>query len=142
MKFRHVGLVVLDHEYSLEFWVGVMGFSVKSSCREKGPFIDSLIGDYGIDVRTSKLSDQSEDVILELLTFESQDLRHYWGGDYRTPGLTHIALTVSDISATIEKISNFFERPVASFAEEPSSGLRAKYVTGPEGVILELVQPC
>ena len=98
-SLRHVGLVVNDLEAALKFWCGAMGFVVTRQMEEFGPHIDAMMGLQDVRVTTSKLS-APDGNILELLSFHSHPDKTHWAGQPYSTGLTHIALTVSDLNET------------------------------------------
>ena len=138
-KIRHTGLVVADLEKSLRFWRDVLGFSITRRMDESGPHIDALLGLESVHVTTVKLA-APDGSLIELLHFHSHPDRDSWEGTPHSTGLTHVALTVSDLDATCERLSKvgvkFNSAPQAS----PDGLARVSFATAPEGVLLELVE--
>lgn len=136
---RHVGVVVSDFDKALKFWCGTMGFAVARQMEEAGPHIDAMLGLNDVRVTTAKLAD-SDGNLLELLWFASHPDKKHWLGKPYSTGLTHIALTVSDLDEAYyrlrEKDVTFFAPPQRS----PDGRVNVTYARGPEGVILELVE--
>jgi len=138
-SLRHVGLVVNDLEAALKFWCGAMGFVVTRQMEEFGPHIDAMMGLQDVRVTTSKLS-APDGNILELLSFHSHPDKTHWAGQPYSTGLTHIALTVSDLNETYIELKKFG----VIFPAEPQISLdgtaKVIYAKGPEGVLIELVE--
>lgn len=136
---RHVGLVVADLEKSLRFWCDTMGFVVSRQMEEYGPHIDAVMGLNDVRVTTAKLADPNGN-LLELLHFHSHPDKPYWQGEPYSTGLTHIALTVSNLdSLEIALQANgfaFMDRPQLSVDKK----VRVIYVRGPENLLIELVE--
>ena len=136
---RHIGLVVSDIEEAVKFWCDIMGFHLKSKMEEEGPYVDAMIGLPGVRVTTVKLADPNEN-LLELLHFHSHPDKSCWAGTPYSTGLTHIALTVSNIQDVRDRLKSagiFFPRePQMS----PDANVKVIYATGPEGILLELVE--
>ena len=136
---RHVGVVVSDFEKALKFWCETMGFVIARQMEETGPHLDAMMGLNDVRVTTAKLAD-SQGNLLELLWFASHPDKKQWLGEPYSTGLTHIALTVSDLDAAYnqlrEKDVTFFAPPQRS----PDGRVNVTYARGPEGVILELVE--
>ena len=136
---RHVGLVVNDLNSALNFWRDIMGFKVIRRLEEKGEIIDKILGLKNVDVTTIKLSAPDGNV-LELLRFNSHRSRSNWSGSPYSTGLTHIALTVQDMERTCQRL----KKAGVTFPAEPQlsadGNVKVIYATGPEGVLIELVE--
>jgi catechol 2,3-dioxygenase-like lactoylglutathione lyase family enzyme len=136
---RHVGLVVADLEKSLKFWCDALGFVVARQMEESGPHIDTMMGLKDVRVTTAKLADPDGN-LLELLCFHSHPDKPRWGGKPYSTGFTHIALTVKDLEETLRRLKQFSASAPAEPQLSPDGQVRVIYVTGPEGVLLELVE--
>jgi catechol 2,3-dioxygenase-like lactoylglutathione lyase family enzyme len=136
---RHVGLVVADLEKSLKFWCDTMGFVVSRQMEESGPYIDAMMGLKDVRVTTAKLA-APDGNLLELLFLHSHPDKQQWEGKPYSTGFTHIALTVQNLNETYFRLQhlgvNFPSEPQRS----PDGGVKVIYATGPEGVLLELVE--
>jgi len=136
---RHVGLVVADLEKSLEFWCETMGFVVSRQMEESGPHIDAMMGLKGVRVTTAKLA-APDGNLLELLCFHSHPDKHHWGGKPYSIGFTHIALTVQDLDETLRRLQRVGASVPAEPQLSPDGQVKVIYASGPEGVLLELVE--
>lgn len=136
---RHVGLVVADLEKSLKFWCDTMGFVVSRQMEESGPHIDAMMGLKDVRVTTAKLAD-SDGNLLELLCFHSHPDKQKWEGKPYSTGLTHIALTVQDLDETLGRLKLLGASVPAEPQLSPDGQVKVIYVSGPEGVLLELVE--
>jgi catechol 2,3-dioxygenase-like lactoylglutathione lyase family enzyme len=136
---RHTGLVVADLDRALHFWCDILGFRVERQMEESGPHIDAMMGLHGVRVTTAKLAAPDGNLI-ELLHFHSHPDKPVWKGKPYSTGFTHIALTVDSLDALETSLRTagieFSARPQIS----PDKAVKAIYVNGPEGVILELVE--
>lgn len=136
---RHVGLVVADLDNSIKFWCETMGFSVTRQMEESGPHIDAMMGLKNVRVTTSKLR-SPDGSVLELLYFHSHPDRKHWAGTPFSTGFTHIAVTVQNMAESISRLSvngvQFTNDPQYS----PDGKVLVTYATGPENVIIELVE--
>jgi catechol-2,3-dioxygenase len=95
---RHVGIVVKDLAKTTDFWVDLIGFELHIDAREISPYIDELLGISNPELRTVKLIDENG-FIIELLKFANYPAKDNWKGNLTTTGLTHIALTVSNLES-------------------------------------------
>lgn len=138
-NIRHTGLVVANLENALHFWCDVLGFTVFKIAEEAGRHVDGVMGLKDVRVTTAKLSAPDGNLI-ELLHFHSHPDQPAWKGTPYSTGFTHIALTVDNLDATIEKLSECG----VTFPGPPQTGpdryAKVIYARGPEGVILELVE--
>ena len=64
-----------------------------------------------------------------------------WSGTYSTTGLTHIALTVDNIKLCIQKMIEFGYNQNGNPTTSEDGKYYVFYARGPEGLIIELVQP-
>jgi catechol 2,3-dioxygenase-like lactoylglutathione lyase family enzyme len=138
-SIRHVGLVVADLERSLNFWCESMGFVVLRQIEESGPHIDAMMGMKNVRVTTVKLA-APDGNLLELLRFHSHSDKPQWEGKPYSTGFTHIALTVQDLDETCSRLQRVGVRFPAEPQISPDGLVRVIYATGPEGVLLELVE--
>jgi catechol 2,3-dioxygenase-like lactoylglutathione lyase family enzyme len=136
---RHIGLVVSDLEKSLNFWCDTLGFVVSRQMEESGPHIDAMMGLKGVRVTTAKLS-APDGNLLELLFFHSHKDKPNWEGKPYSTGLTHIALTVQDLDETCLRLQHAGVTFPAEPQRSPDGLVKVIYATGPEGVLLELVE--
>jgi catechol 2,3-dioxygenase-like lactoylglutathione lyase family enzyme len=139
IAIRHVGLVVADLEKSLKFWCDTMGFVVSRQMEESGPHIDAMMGLKDVRVTTAKLA-APDGNLLELLCFHSHPDKPRWAGKPNSTGFTHIALTVKDMDETLHRLEQFGALTPAKPQFSPDGHVKVIYATGPEGVLLELVE--
>ena len=136
---RHVGLVVADLEKSLKFWCETMGFVVSRQMEESGPHIDVMMGLKDVRVTTAKLA-APDGNLLELLCFHSHPDKQRWEGRPYSTGFTHIALTVKDLKETLHRLKLVGTSGPAEPQLSPDGQVKVIYASGPEGVLLELVE--
>lgn len=136
---RHVGLVVADLEKSLKFWCETLGFVVSRQMEEFGPHIDAMMGLKDVKVTTAKLA-APDGNLLELLYFHSHPDKQQWEGRPYSTGLTHIALTVQNLDETCRRLQQAGVTFPAEPQRSPDGVAKVIYATGPEGVLLELVE--
>lgn len=136
---RHAGLVVADLEQSLKFWCDGMGFVVSRLMEESGPHIDAMMGLKEVRVTTAKLA-APDGSLLELLCFHSHPDKPRWSGTPYSTGFNHIALTVKDLDETLSRLKQFGTSIPAQPQLSTDGKVKVIYATGPEGVLLELVE--
>ena len=137
---RHVGIVVKDLAKTTEFWVNLIGFKLHIDAKEISPYIDELLGIANPELRTVKLIDENG-FIIELLEFNNYPAKDNWEGSLATTGLTHIALTVSDLESLAAKLNKNDHKFISEIKKSPNGAVKVVFVKGPEGLMLELVEP-
>lgn len=140
-QIRHFGIVVNDIDGAIAFWVGVLGWQIRSDVKEPSPFIDELIATPEPRLRTVKISDNNG-MVIELLKFGSDDLTtdRVWSGSLSTLGPTHVALTVEDLDLTIRGALGLGYIKVSEPLLAPSGAVRVLFIKSPEGLMIEIVQ--
>ena len=138
-NIRHTGLVVANLENALHFWCDLLGFRVSKRMEESGPHIDAMMGLKDVQVTTVKLAAPDGNLI-ELLHFNSHPDKPAWEGAPHSTGLTHVALTVTDLEAAWRRLTEAgitFNSPPQN---SPDGCVKVTYCRGPEGLLLELVE--
>ena len=140
--FRHVGLVVDDIENEIKFYKNFFQFNVIRDMHEGGNFFDKLLGVINIKARTVKMSDDTGNIVLELLKFSDGDIKFdEKRRSVRDKGYTHFAITVKNIDQIYEELilSNikFVNKPQVS----PDGGAKVAFLLDPENNLVEIVQP-
>jgi catechol 2,3-dioxygenase-like lactoylglutathione lyase family enzyme len=137
---RHVGIVVKDLAKTTDFWINLIGFQLHIDAKEISPYIDELLGIANPELRTVKLIDENG-FIIELLEFVNYPAKDNWEGSLATTGLTHIALTVSDLESLTTKLKENNYKFISEIKKSPNGAVKVVFLRGPEGLMLELVEP-
>jgi len=137
---RHVGIVVADLEKSLRFYRDLLGLSVIRTMEEAGPTIDALLGLTDVHVTTVKLAPSAGEVQVELLRFASSPGTQRGTIRPDTPGPTHVAFTVQDLSGLYHRMRQagvgFLSPPLPS----PDGRALVVFCRDPDGTLVELVE--
>jgi catechol 2,3-dioxygenase-like lactoylglutathione lyase family enzyme len=136
---RHVGIVVKDLAKTKDFWINLIGFKLHIDAKEISPYIDELLGIANPELRTVKLIDENG-FIIELLEFANYPAKDNWEGNLATTGLTHIALTVSNLELLTSKLKENDYKFISEIKNSPNGAVKVVFLTGPEGLMLELVE--
>jgi catechol 2,3-dioxygenase-like lactoylglutathione lyase family enzyme len=137
---RHVGIVVKDLAKTTDFWTNLIGFKLHIDAKEISPYIDELLGIANPELRTVKLIDENG-FIIELLEFANYPAQDNWEGNLATTGLTHIALTVNDLESLATRLNKNDYKFISEIKKSPNGAVKVVFVRGPEGLMLELVEP-
>ena len=137
-QLRHIGIVVSNLEKSLVFYRDLLGLKIQKDNREKGSYIDRLLGLHDTDTRTVKLS-SSDGSLIELL--------HYNCPKSKTKikkindiGYSHVAFSVGDLDKDYKYLKN---RGVVfnSLPQLSSDGYaKVAFCRDPDGNFIELVE--
>ena len=73
IKIRHTGIVTRNLKKSLFFWQELLGFKQVNSQLENGRLIDAVLGYKNVIVRTIKLKDKKNNLIV--IVFGSTGLK-------------------------------------------------------------------
>ena len=137
---RHVGIVVKDLAKTTDFWTNLIGFKLHIDAIEQSPYIDELLGIPNPGLRTVKLIDENG-FIIELLEFANYPAKDNLEGNLAATGLTHIALTVDDLESLTTKLKENNYKFISEIKKPPNGAVKVVFVKGPEGLMLELVEP-
>jgi hypothetical protein len=116
-----------------------LGFQLHIEALEQSPYIDVLLAIKDQNLTTVKLID-SQGFIIELLKFDNYQVEKTWSGDLKTTGLTHIALTVDNLDALVDNLKKQNYQTLSEIKTSPNKKVKVVFVSGPEGIMLELVQ--
>ncbi len=136
---RHTGIVVKDINGAMNFWVDLLDFRIVSNEFETGDFIDGLLGLQKVKVQTVKLIAKDKTMI-ELLHFESHPSHEVWSGSTYSCGLTHVALNTIELPTLVARLNEHGFHAKGDIQTSPSGKVRVCYLSGFEGVLLELVE--
>lgn len=137
---RHIGIVTHDATAAASFWSTVFGYQIKSDLVETGSEIDELLGLKNAEVRTVKLvADNLTGIELLEFTHPQPRYRETQSCPY-LQGITHIALSVENLSATLKQLKDAGGQLLGTPSTSINGLTRGVYCLGPEGVLLELVE--
>lgn len=147
MSFRilaadHTGITVSDIERSLTFWRDVLGFELSHRAHQTGELAAQITGIAGAEILIAVLKAPGHKI--ELLEYRAPADRKQ--GNDRRPcdlGAVHIALTVDNLDAVLERIatSGWTAAGVPqTLAVGPNAGKRVIYVRDPDGTTIEFMQ--
>ena len=140
----HTGITVSNLERSLTFWRDVFGFGLSHRVHQTGELAAEITGVPGAEISLAVLKAPGGHKI-ELLEYlapadrkKNLDLRPC------DVGSVHVALTVDDLDAVLEKIAASgwkAGRKPQTLRSGPNAGKRVIYVRDPDGTTIEFMQP-
>lgn len=137
---RHMGIPVTNLEPLLDFYQGLLGFTVHSLEVEEGPFVETILGVPAARIRIAKLK-APDGWMLELLEYQNQDmLREKRARRIQDVGLAHLALTVLDLDAVVAVLRDSRVPFISDPCVSPSGKARVCFCQDPEDNYIELVQ--
>ncbi len=139
----HSGFVVADIERSVRFYSEGLGMSLIRSYRTDSPLVAQVLGYEAVDVKVALIqigeSDAGDDAVLELLEYIEPHTLARQITERHVIGSAHLALTVDDIAATLDRLVQWGGKRKNDPAEtEP--GLTLTYAQDPDGNWLEFAQ--
>lgn len=137
-RIRHIGIVVNDLQRSIFFYRDLLRLKVQKDNREKGSYIDKILGVRSVDVRTVKLS-SNDGTLIELLYY-SPAVRRKKTKAVNDIGYSHIAFSIDNLDEEYEKLKkqgiNFISSPQVS----PDNYAKVAFCKDPDGNFIELVE--
>jgi len=137
----HTGITVSNLERSLAFWRDVLGFELSHRPHQTGKLASEITGVPGAEISIAVLKAPGHKIeLLEYLAPADKkrvDLRPC------DVGSMHVALTVDDLDAVLEKIAASGWKAAGepqTLQAGPNAGKRVVYVRDPDGTIIEFMQ--
>ena len=139
-RTEHAGITVSSIDEALKFWVDTLGFELLSR-RDLGggPAMENVLGVPGAHL-SNAMRQTPDGAKLELLEFSAPDDRTTLKQRVCDVGAGHVAVAVHDLEETLSRIEPM-GWPRQGTPQVLPSGARVVYVRGPEGHMLELIQP-
>lgn len=139
----HVGFSVSSLEDAIKFWTEAMGFKVVRKGEMGGDFLREVTGVDDPRYRMALVVSPSGFPI-ELLEYSTASTLGRAPRSAGAIGAAHIAVSVENIDVTVEKIrSHGWEIKGSSQAipSGPRAGTVVAYISSPDGITIELMQP-
>ena len=139
ISFVHIGLVVEDLDETVRF-LSLLGFDCGKAAVHGGGWIDRIIGleNATVEVVMARAPDGSD--IFEVVRFRSAAAgAHEAAPAANRPGLRHVAFTVDDVRGVVDRVRAAGWDTVGEIVDFENTFLLC-YVSGPEGLIVELAE--
>jgi len=135
---RHVGIVVNDIEFAINFWQELFGYEVEKDQLETGVEIDKLLNCLNVEVRTVKMIHKTN-ARIELLKFNQPIVETQFRATPFSKGITHLAFAVNNLDETLQKL-NSLGGSILGKSISKDGASHAAYCYAFEGIILEIVE--
>ena len=138
----HTGITVSNLERSLAFWRDVLGFELSHRAHQTGELAEEITGVPGAEISLAVLKAPGHKI--ELLEYLAPKDRKRIDVRPCDVGSAHVALTVDNLDAVLEKISTVGWKAAGkpqTLTTGPNTGKRVIYVRDPDGTIIEFMQP-
>jgi len=139
---NHTGIVVGDLDYAINFFVGLLNFSLQDRGFRNVENQSKVTGLDHADVEIAYVS--RPDHTLELICYkDSPATTKYYPRPYDI-GHWHLSVNINDIAAAIEESEQYGLSKVAGLItvdNGPNKGNQIIYMAMPDGVTIEFVQP-
>ena len=140
---HHFSFTVSDMDRSLRFYRDILGLPVTADWETSADYLARITGFPGAKLRIAFVTLPGDQIKLELI----QDLEPAGlAGVLPTnvPGAGHICFRVDDIWSTYESLRaqgvHFKSEPI-EITSIANAGARGVYLTDPDGITFELIQP-
>ncbi|VVT15244.1 Glyoxalase [Sphingomonas sp. EC-HK361] len=139
----HMGFSVASLDEAVAFWTDAMGFELVRTGEMGGSFLRDVTGVDDPHCRMAVVV-SPEGYAIELLEYSKSDTLDRAPESAGAIGAAHIAVSVADIETALERIeahgwhAKGSPQPVPA---GPRAGTVVVYVSGPDNIHIELMQP-
>ncbi len=139
----HTGFAVSSLDAAIQFWTEALGFTLERQSEMGGDFLHQVTGAVDPSVKTAIVV-APDGYMVELLQYSNGFQNGSVPDSAGSIGAAHLALTVKDMNAAIARVEaagwKAKGRPLP-ITGGPRKGTFVAYVSGPDHVTIELMQP-
>src|SRR5439155_20698494 len=140
----HTGITVSNLERSVAFWRDVLGFELSHTAHQTGELAREITGVADAELKLAVLKAPGGHKIELLEYLAPPDRTEHADLGPCDVGSVHVALTVNDLNAVLQRIVasgwNTAGKP-QTLQSGPNAGKRVVYVRDPDGTTIEFMQP-
>ena len=139
----HTGFAVSSLNESIRFWTEALGFTLERQSEMGGDFLRQVTGVDDPNVQTAIVK-AADGFVVELLQYSLGNRNGFVPSSAGAIGAAHLALIVTDIHAAIARVeaagwnAKGSPQPIPG---GPRKGTLTAYVSGPDHVTIEFMQP-
>ena len=123
---------------NVKFFIKTLGFKKFKYAKEDKHFMNRIHNLKNVDLKTYKLKSKNNEIV-ELLKFKNFNNKKLERKIYST-GLTHIAMTVKDLDKTYRTLKRKGVKFKSLPQNSPDGYAKVAFCSGPENLMLELVE--
>ncbi|MFL7958531.1 VOC family protein [Xanthomonas vasicola] len=139
----HTGFAVSSLDEAVRFWTGALGFTLERQSEMGDDFLYQVTGVDDPNVKTAIVR-APDGYVIELLQYSKGRQNGAVPNSAGAIGAAHLALTVNDIHAAIARVEAAGWKAKGSplpITGGPRKGTLVAYVSGPDHITIELMQP-
>jgi glyoxylase I family protein len=139
----HTGITVSNLERSLAFWRDVLGFELSHTAHQTGELAREITGVEGAEIKLAVLKAPGGHKIELLEYLAPPDRTKHIDLRPCDVGSVHVALTVNDLNAVLQRIVASGWKTAGkpqTLQSGPNAGKRVVYVRDPDGTTIEFMQ--
>ena len=139
----HTGITVSNLERSLAFWRDVLGFELSHTAHQTGELVREITGVAGTELKLAVLKAPGGHKIELLEYLAPPDRTRHTDLRPCDVGSVHVALTVNDLNAVLQRIVASGWKTAGkpqTLQSGPNAGKRVVYVRDPDGTTIEFMQ--
>ncbi|MBB3359452.1 catechol 2,3-dioxygenase-like lactoylglutathione lyase family enzyme [Novosphingobium capsulatum] len=139
----HTGFAVSSLDEAIRFWTEALGFTLERQAEMGGDFLHQVTGVDDPSVKTAIVR-APNGYVVELLQYSKGRQNGAVPDSAGAIGAAHLALTVKDIHAAMARVEAAGWKAKGSplpIAGGPRKGTLVTYVSGPDHITIELMQP-
>ena len=139
----HTGITVSNLERSLEFWQNVLGFEFSHRAHQTSEMASEITGVPGAEIKLAVVKAPSGHKIELLEYLAPADRKKDVNLRPCDVGHVHVALTVENLDAILEKIAAAGWKAAGkpqTLTIGPNAGKRVVYVRDPDGTTIEFME--
>ena len=142
---HHHSFTVHDMDRSIHFWRDLLGFKLTADVlRENLESYDKIMGMKDVKVRVAMFKDPGQQATIALLQYHRPaPVRREMGNQF--VGSSILAVQSDDIDADYRRLSTAgvrFNSPPVDVVRDGRLAARIAYAFDPDGIVVELYQPC
>lgn len=139
----HTGFAVSSLDEAVRFWTGALGFTLERQSEMGGEFLHQVTGVEDPSVKTAIVR-APDGYMVELLQYSKGRHNGEVPKSAGSIGAAHLALAVKDIGAAIARVEAAGWKAKGSpqsIPGGPRKGTLVGYVSGPDHITIEFMQP-
>src|SRR2546430_17128886 len=139
----HTGITVSNLERSLEFWQNVLGFEFSHRAHQTSEMASEITGVAGAEIRLAVVKAPGGHKIELLEYLAPPDRKRHVDLRPCDVGSVHIAFTVDDLDAILQKIAASGWKAAGkpqTLQSGPNAGKRVVYVRDPDDTTIEFME--